>query len=281
MDALPIEPLPRAEQRSNGRVALILNPDYGRRVEQDDLFRLPDILRALPGRESRRRGTVTSWLWRPAWHDGPGLRIRRYAHGGMWGGLAGTLFLGERRMHKELQLSLHACRRGVPTAVPVAVRTARAWGPYVTAHFVSENVPDAVNLLELLETVPALTAARRRSLAKAIASAVAAMHEAGILHADLNLKNILVRGAPDRPEAFVVDFDKSRLLVRLSLDQRMANLMRLERSVAKWPASRRAAGPMDCLRVLRAYLERDAEWRAHWGTIARRYARQSALRRST
>ena len=109
--------------------------------------------------------------------------------------------------------------------------------------------------------------------AAAIAGAIADMHDAGILHADLNLKNVLVRNPFDAPEAYVIDFDRAELTARPTLRQRLANLLRLDRSVVKWAASRRAVAPADRLRTLRCYLARYPEWESRWGRIARRHAR--------
>jgi len=112
-----------------------------------------------------------------------------------------------------------------------------------------------------------------------VAATIADMHDAGIVHADLNLKNLLVRDAFDEPEAFVIDFDRARLAGRLGLGERMRNLLRLDRSVLKWAASRRAVSPLDRLRVLCIYLDRYPRWRERWGEIARRYARAHLLHR--
>jgi 3-deoxy-D-manno-octulosonic acid kinase len=256
-------------------VVLYVNGDYAGAVNREDLFRLPAVLEGLPGNTSRLAGAATWWQWKPAWHTGAGLVVRKYCHGGVFGALAGTLFLGDGRMLNEFSLSMYARRRGVPTATPVAVRIQKACGPFVRAHYVSERIADTVNLLELLKDAgmgDALGAPERRRLSQAIGAAIAAMHDAGIVHADLNLKNILVRDALGRPEAFVIDFDKAKLAGHLTLEQRMANLMRLDRSIAKWAAARRAVHSADRLRFLRAYLQPYPQWSGQWRHIARRYA---------
>jgi len=269
------ELLPPAATRPDGRVVLYVNPDYDGTVPREDLFRLPAILEGLPGNTSRLPGTPTWWEWKPAWHVGAGLVVREYCHGGVFGAMAGTIFLGDGRMLDELSLSMCARRRGVPVAIPVAVRVQKAWGPFVRAHYVSEKIADAVNLLDLLEDAglsDALRPPERRRLSEAVAAAIAAMHDAGIVHADLNLKNVLVRDAFGQPEAFVIDFDKAKLTGQLTLEQRMANLMRLDRSIAKWAAARRAVRSADRLRFLRAYLRRYPQWSGQWRETARRYA---------
>jgi TP53 regulating kinase-like protein len=263
-------------------VTLYISPDYGGEVNEDDLCDLPAILEGVEGRSSRLPGIITSWLWQPPWHDGPGLMVRQYAHGGLWGRLAGTLFCGKGRMLDELRLTMRALRCGVPTAPPVAVRVERVGGPFLRAHYVSERILETTNLLDFFAGLDAegpLPTEQGGRLAAGVADAVARMHDAGILHGDLNLKNLLVRDAFDEPQVFLVDFDRARLVGDLSLRQRLANLLRLDRSVMKWAASRRAVGPKDRLRLLRAYLARYPQWSARWGEVARRYGSRHLLHR--
>ena len=275
MHAPGADDLPRLEETSHGKVTVYLNPDYAGGIDLEDLRRLPSILASLGGRSSRQAGRSSLWSWHPQWHDGPGLMVRQYVHGGLLGPVRGSLFLSDGRMRRELQLAAYARRRGVPTSAPLAVRVERAWGPLVKGYFVSEKIPEAMNLLELCESVSAGHVPSRqqsRDLAAAIAGAIADMHDAGILHADLNLKNVLVRNPFDAPEAYVIDFDRAELTPQPTLRQRLANLLRLDRSVVKWAASRRAVAPADRLRTLRCYLARYPEWESRWGRIARRHA---------
>lgn len=275
MQALPTQQLPALEKNTEGKVAVYLNPDYSGEVDCGDVRRLPAIVKGLEGRSSRQAGRISSWHWQPQWHEGPGLVVRQYVHGGLCGKLAGALFFRPARMKRELQLAIHARRHQVPTAPPVAVRIERSWGPLVTGYYVSEAIPQAQNLLEFfaaLNPEQGLTARQRRRLTAGIAAAIADMHDAGIVHGDLNLKNLLVRDAFDEPQVFIIDFDSARLAGRLSLRQRMANLLRLDRSMMKWSASRRLVSARDRLRVVRSYLERYPAWRSQWARIARKYA---------
>jgi len=275
-------PTPRAPAvltcHASGAVRVYVPPDLADVVDVDDVFRLPSILRTVPGRASRQRGRDTVWAWQPDWSPEPGLLVRLYAHGGALGWLTGTLFLSQRRMLSELRATLHARSRGVPSCRPVALRVQRICGALVRAHLVVELIPDAVDLLEYL-SLGRPDAASARCIASSVADAIAAMHDAGIVHADLNLKNILVRDDPDSPRAFVIDFDKARIVRNLSLRQRLRNLARLDRSIAKWSASRHAVSTLDRLRTLRCYLARYPEWRDESSRIARRIAAGHGLHR--
>jgi serine/threonine protein kinase len=249
-----MQPAPTEETHALQRRARVyMNPDCAGDVDLQALLDLPLALAALPGRTTRQPGRTTSWEWPADRPGGPPLMVRLYAHGGLLGGLLGDRFIGTARMLDEFRIHLHALRSGVPTSVPVAVRVERR-GPFVVAHYVTRKVVNTVDLLDFCAGERALSAGQRRRLAAAVARAIAAMHRAGILHADLNLKNLLVRDPLGKPEVFIIDFDKARLRRELSLRARLGNLRRLDRSAAKWAASRRLISPLDRLRVLHAYL---------------------------
>jgi 3-deoxy-D-manno-octulosonic acid kinase len=169
-------------------------------------------------------------------------------------------------MVAELQVSAYAHRSGVPTPRPLAVRTERALGPLVGGYFVGELVPGAMDLLALCKEVCGGRPAPRRAIVASVGAAIARMHETGIEHADLNLRNILVRRPFDEPHALVIDFDRARLRGRLSPARRMRNLKRLDRSLRKWGVSRAAVRVLDRVRLLRAYAAECAgtpvDWRA-------------------
>ncbi len=82
------------------------------------------------------------------------------------------------------------------------------------------------------------------------------MHDLGIRHADLHLKNMLLRRLQSAtPELFVIDFDKATLGPPLDLAQRFGNLRRLARSVRKVRVADSVLSAWDRLRFLRAYLK--------------------------
>ncbi len=260
----PTEQALPLQRHCAGRVTVYLSPEAAADVDVQALVDLPSALAGLPGRSTRQEGHATAW-------ELPGdvpLMVRLYAHGGALGGLFGAWFLGAGRMLEEFRVHLHALRSGVPTSVPVALRVERR-GPLVRAHYVTRKVVDAVDLMDFVDQDPDLPPTRRRGLARSVADGVARMHDAGILHADLNLRNLLVRRASD--EALVIDFDKARQCTAVSLDERLGNLYRLERSAWKRPATRQAVGLLDRLRVLRAYLGRYPDWHEREADVARAY----------
>ena len=243
----------------------------------DPLFRLPRIVEDLTGFTSRSADRITVWNWQPDRVPEPGLVVRKFVHGGLLRNLTGGWFWGTERMRNEMRLGLDAVERGVPTCRPVALRTEHAMGPFYTGYYVTERIPNSLNLRDLCRDIQEgrrLAPQSRRLIARQIAGAIADMHDAGLVHADLNLKNVLVRNPRIRPEAFVIDLDGAQMRQDVSLSHRLDNLVRLDRSVLKWPSSRKVITLQDRLRTWKVYLERYREWAPHW----KKYLRNRATR---
>lgn len=149
--------------------------------------------------------------------------IRKCLRGGMAARVLKETYLLDNRPLKELKVHGHAWRSGVPTVMPVGAMWERSGlfyrGAYATLR------ADAVDLLHYLQSDsnpdPALLAACGR--------AIRAMHQAGIYHADLQTKNVLVSGG----EALIIDFDGARVLGEISRVMGENNLARLRRSFVK------------------------------------------------
>src|SRR5205823_993463 len=134
--------------------------------------------------------------------------VRICRRGGLAARLARETYLGLRpRPLRELALTVEARRRGVAAAEVLAARVEGRLayrGALVTA-----EVPEAATLIEALRAAPDGTA--RRGLAAAAGRAVAGLHAAGVFHADLNLRNILVHAGPEGVRAALLDFDRAWL----------------------------------------------------------------------
>jgi 3-deoxy-D-manno-octulosonic acid kinase len=75
-------------------------------------------------------------------------------------------------------------------------------------------------------------------------------HRAGVWHADLNARNILL---DDAMQVYLIDFDRARLMRDTEVNGKR-NLERLKRSLEKlWPAERRALLQPSWLRLLAGY----------------------------
>ncbi len=148
--------------------------------------------------------------------------IREYLRGGMVARFLRDAYVLDNRPRRELEAHSHAWRSGVPTVMPVGamwINLGLAYrGAYATLR------ADAVDLLNYLQSHsdpdPALLAS--------CGNAICAMHRAGLYHADLQLKNILVGGR----EGFIIDFDNARVAT-VTPHMAARNLARLRRSFVK------------------------------------------------
>lgn len=154
--------------------------------------------------------------------------IRHYQRGGAVMKLLGDRYLrsGNRAL-RELRVSEQARARGVHTP---AVQAA-AWyehGVFRRFDLATSFIPDARDLAGALFDD---NAARAAHLA---ATLLREMLAAGLVHRDLNLKNVLVA----RERAYVLDLDRAIMVERVSAAQREAMRARFMRSLDKWEALR-------------------------------------------
>jgi len=180
--------------------------------------------------ESERIAGGRGAAWRLTLPHGLPAVLRYYRRGGFVARVVRDRYLGlTARPFRELVVTAEARRRGVaaPEVLAARVEGRLAYrGAIVTA-----EVTGAVTLLEALRQ--AADGARRRALASGAGRVVAAMHRAGVSHADLNLTN-LVAPARGTVEVTVLDFDRARLASGpLGPRARRRNLRRLARSLHK------------------------------------------------
>ncbi len=161
--------------------------------------------------------------------------IRNYRHGGFLGKLFGGIFYGGNRPLNELYVNEIAARKGIPSADVIAIARRKLWGLFYKADFISREIPGAVDVIQFLkESSPEFIQKFKKPIIFEVAGLIRNMHDAGILHADLHLKNILLKGDTHGEfHAYIIDFDKSGVLNALNTGQRMKNLLRLDRSLEK------------------------------------------------
>ncbi len=159
--------------------------------------------------------------------------VRHYRRGGLmarW--LRDWYFaVGEPRPVAELRASLEASRRGIPTPAVVA-GSVHAAGAFYRADLVTEEIPGGVDLAEVLfgdgeRSVPPLPALA------AAGTLVRRLAEAGVRHADLNAKNLVLQPTGDGIRAWVVDLDGCRLASGPGPGVGETMRRRLERSLRK------------------------------------------------
>jgi 3-deoxy-D-manno-octulosonic acid kinase len=166
--------------------------------------------------------------------------VRHYVRGGTVAGpLLGDLYarFGTPRPTAELLASEGARARGVRTPRVLAAATYPA-GIFRRGDLVTEWLAGATTLAAALYGpeggTPAVAVAR--SGAGLLADAGALVREltlAGVEHADLNARNILLREESGRPELWVLDLDRARLHPEPIASAGIRMLARLERSLAR------------------------------------------------
>jgi len=161
--------------------------------------------------------------------------IRDYRHGGLLGKLFGGIFLNGNRPLNEIYINEIAFQKNVPTAEVIAVCKRKLWGIFYKASFISREITGATDIIQFLkESALEFVQKSKKSIIFALVKLIRNMHDAGIYHADLHLKNILLKkDSNGKFSAYIIDLDKSVFLDRLSIDQRIKNLLRLDRSVVK------------------------------------------------
>jgi tRNA A-37 threonylcarbamoyl transferase component Bud32 len=193
-----------------------------------------------------RHGRVEHFSYEP--RGAPGrVFVRHAVRGGLLGALLGGLHLGVARPLRELRAAAAARRAGVSVPEPLAVRATRVGGLFWRFTLVSSEIHGASNLLALAPTLPP---ARKHEALVRLADELRHLHSAGIYHADLTVKNILLSGTG----IHIIDLDKARLsrARRESLDT--MNLARLNRSVEKTLGKSTCVTRTDKLRFLLRYL---------------------------
>lgn len=129
--------------------------------------------------------------------------IRRYARGGVIGRLVNDHYLWTglhaTRAWREFHLLAELLAEGLPVPRPIAAHVVRA-GLLYRQHLITERVPDAVSLEDLLRMGPVSEADWH-----ALGQCVLRFHQAGVCHADLNPGNVL---RDTRGQFYLLDFDR-------------------------------------------------------------------------
>ncbi len=192
--------------------------------------------------------------------DGENVLVRSYRHGGVLGRFTGDYFFTwPPRPFKELAAVEEARRRGVMTLEVIGAWVERVWGPFYRGWLVSREMEGARDLWAVLRGE--LYAGKSMdALLKAAAQSIQRMHQKGIYHGDLNLKNILVRLEENRLRCYLIDFDKATLFSSATPPRKaQKNLNRLLRSACKLDPVRQFLPREAWDRFLRFYREAGTE----------------------
>jgi hypothetical protein len=211
-----------------------------------------------------------------------GIVIRQYRRGGKIQRFVSSLYWGASRPLRELWVGFQAQARGVATADIIAACHLEVFGPLHRGYLVSREIhagQDVAGYLENLpHPLPRERLVQKRKAIENLGTLVRTMHDAGIWHADLNLKNLLLEGGDaEAMRCYVIDFDKSKVYGSLSERKRINNLLRLNRSAEKFKAKGLPITRTDVLRFLRAYCQGPPDFKSIVRGLSRRYRRHRFL----
>lgn len=155
------------------------------------------------------------------------LVLREYRRGGLVAKFARYAYAFTReadvRSFAEFRLLNAMLSKGLPVPRPVA-----AW--YRKLSPIQYRAAIIIERLENTSPLADLIAELDGDAWESIGETIRRFHDAGVMHADLNCFNVLVRG----DEYFLIDFDKSRLTADSAPARwKEANLDRFSRSLVK------------------------------------------------
>jgi tRNA A-37 threonylcarbamoyl transferase component Bud32 len=161
--------------------------------------------------------------------------VRTYRRGGALRALLPDAFLSATRALAEVHALTRLAALGLAPRPLVLEARGRV---LLRLRIAVEEVARSRNLLELAAAAPASLDAR---LGRAVGQAVRAMHDAGVAHPDLNAGNILITDGPALSVS-LIDFDGARIFdAGVPRQERAREILRLARSLDKWPATRRTS----------------------------------------
>jgi len=167
--------------------------------------------------------------------NGSRVVVRRYRRGGLVRLVNRGLYFGGNRAFDELRAAERARAGGVRTPLVVAAieRPARLAG--YRAWLATVLLSGGLNLAAWLAAES--DQERRSAVLREAGRQTALMHAAGVAHADLNLRNLLVLPANGGDEVYLLDFDRAAVSATpVSPARRERDLRRLARSARKLEA---------------------------------------------
>lgn len=193
-------------------------------------FNSPVIALALASKGSQSfRGRAAVATWNNAAFSAP-LVVRRCSHGGFWRHFAGDRYLGDRRARIEIEHSQRMQKLGIATPEIVGVVLYKR-GLFARMDFLTVQVPNSVDFVAFLASQP--TAQQRTAVIQAVRDLLAQCALHGLLHKDLNARNILLVHTNNSARAYLLDVEDVVWAPEKAEQVRAANHARLARSLRK------------------------------------------------
>ena len=220
---------------TRGKTTLYIIKEYEHRLSAEDIDMLFNLHKDTDKLKVSYHGRTPCKILIMESLNNESFVVREYWHGGLFGKIFRDIFWDSLRPLRELSICEAAGKGGIKTSEVIAIAKNRILGPVYKCRLVSKEITGAIDLMELLfNPEENKLVERKRQIINKTARAVKEMHDAGIYHADLHLKNILVQSAAGgKDNVYIIDLDKSRQYEKINFHQRVKNIMRLDRSVEK------------------------------------------------
>ena len=204
--------------------------------------------------------------------------IRHYRRGGKVQKLIKDIYWGRSRPLQELWIGHRAMEKGVPTAEILAVCHTKVFWKLHRGDLISKEIVHgkdlATYLRELHQPLSKESMLQKWKAVGIVGALVRKMHDVGIFHGDLNLKNIILQIIDcQNIKGYIIDFDKSLLKSPLSEKMRVRNLLRLNRSAEKFKKQGLPITRSDILRFLLAYYQHPSDFKTLLMDLNRQYSR--------
>ncbi len=170
--------------------------------------------------------------------------VRHARRGGLLAPLLQDRYAGPPRFLREIEMSHLLAKAGIPTpAVVAGVMYPASFGH--RADVATERI-DGRDLAEIFFGPNPPAGELRDEILRAVGRMVRRLHDSGLIHPDLQLRNVLIASSPTalppyRPTAVLLDVDTCRPVAPGDDSTRRWNLARFARS---WEKFNRLRGPL-------------------------------------
>lgn len=152
--------------------------------------------------------------------------VREYRRGGLVRHFLKKYYVLDNRPWRELQVWDFVYRAGLSVPKPLGAVWKKV-GPFYSGAFASEYIVSQ-HLEDWIKSNPEEN--MRDQTLHRVGEQFKAMHDLGILHADLQVRNVLIDSSN---QAYLIDFDNAQIVETVSPEQADANLERFLRSLLK------------------------------------------------
>lgn len=178
--------------------------DFAREAIEADgslyAFAVAHAVRTMPGRDAAPVCVIDSPAGR--------LVVRHYRRGGGVRALGDRyLRIGTPRPFHELVASQQARARGIPTPA-VAIAAVREAGAFYRGDIATDWIPESTTLADITFGDSAVRVEDELAAWRAAGRLVRQAARAGVAHADLNARNVLIEWTADGPSPHLLDLDR-------------------------------------------------------------------------